>query len=902
MVDNIFLDDCNLRENLISQFQVQQESSFQSIDLVLLNHNTKKLNDELSRQRRIRSNIIEKKIFSVEAKSLFSAVVPSSLKNKYNSSPIVTIGDLVSFVLSEEDFRKDFVSSDDVIETIGNLLPELYDTFENRYPSISKRLETGPISAAETSQLISSYGLDSNSFASNLEANSSGILSLLEKLLSGLGVGLSLMGSFCSLMDNVYGLATGVRDVVGNAGSFQQDFLTIANSISPKIQEITSAIQSVGSLVNQIQDAASDMKLSMQESFQLLSSALNIIMSFYEPSTKKPGGIQIEWDLVRIRDSIDGASNSIEPSTTLFSNILGDGTMLGDVNEDGTIDSDDVAAFQAFIDGTQEDEDILEHIAHMFEYMTTNIETYKYYTAYDSSANASEADISSIVNDLSSASQLFGTPTVPSAGDFGLSKIQELSSTLEEIRNFANTIIPNLESGRSININSVLSQLSTMRSIGNQASRNIFSDLNSTLMRFRQTTEDVLTLAEQLSVTDPTRTRELQQSRRDAVGNQVSEALNLSARATSEIVPLLNRRLEGLETLLRNAAATGILETVEERVNTVVEQSASQLENVARSFSPENIRSTSNNVSQSSYIRLAGLQSRALDATSEDAVRHMQDVVRGNIANTSRGFRELNREDVEFIALRFCNLAGEIERLYSSLLNPIQDMITQSESISRPLSLAGNEVSLRAVRAGAIRLPSSSRPQFAQTASRIHATTSSPSSSSPTNIFPPQGTLPNASNGPLPPLPSEFDSLPRFSDVNGSVWRGLISYNLGGRTIGRLRASNLSENMGWDGIFYHGGVNHNGVDMLRRFISLAIDWRNSGNGSPLVVNSAYRPGDRTNSGGLSYHGLGIALDVRMNSSQQDSFATLARQKGFRGIGFYSSFIHIDTGPERSWRG
>jgi uncharacterized protein YcbK (DUF882 family) len=73
-------------------------------------------------------------------------------------------------------------------------------------------------------------------------------------------------------------------------------------------------------------------------------------------------------------------------------------------------------------------------------------------------------------------------------------------------------------------------------------------------------------------------------------------------------------------------------------------------------------------------------------------------------------------------------------------------------------------------------------------------------------------------------------------------------------------------------------------------------------GKPLIINSGYRSKEyNTKIGGAvdSYHMLGRAFDVRETSQE---FIELAKYYSFHGIGVYSTFTHIDTGPPRTWRG
>ena len=76
-------------------------------------------------------------------------------------------------------------------------------------------------------------------------------------------------------------------------------------------------------------------------------------------------------------------------------------------------------------------------------------------------------------------------------------------------------------------------------------------------------------------------------------------------------------------------------------------------------------------------------------------------------------------------------------------------------------------------------------------------------------------------------------------------------------------------------------------------------------GRPMIVNSAYRsPSYNKSIGGASrsQHMLAKAFDVSMNNQEPASFVSAARKAGFTGFGFYrrNNFIHIDTGPSRTW--
>ena len=77
-------------------------------------------------------------------------------------------------------------------------------------------------------------------------------------------------------------------------------------------------------------------------------------------------------------------------------------------------------------------------------------------------------------------------------------------------------------------------------------------------------------------------------------------------------------------------------------------------------------------------------------------------------------------------------------------------------------------------------------------------------------------------------------------------------------------------------------------------------------GRPLVLNSAYRdPIHNAMIGGapMSRHKVGDAFDVALQGLNRFELAQAAVECGFKGIGRYQTFLHIDTRPHRArWFG
>lgn len=81
-------------------------------------------------------------------------------------------------------------------------------------------------------------------------------------------------------------------------------------------------------------------------------------------------------------------------------------------------------------------------------------------------------------------------------------------------------------------------------------------------------------------------------------------------------------------------------------------------------------------------------------------------------------------------------------------------------------------------------------------------------------------------------------------------------------------------------------------------------------GRPIVITSGYRTkatNDRLRAQGLdarrnSFHLLGQATDVQIGGVPARQVAELGWWLGLGGVGIYETFVHLDTGPQRVWRG
>ena len=281
------------------------------------------------------------------------------------------------------------------------------------------------------------------------------------------------------------------------------------------------------------------------------------------------------------------------------------------------------------------------------------------------------------------------------------------------------------------------------------------------------------------------------------------------------------------------------------------------------------------------YGKNAGLIATAQKSCSDETVAEIKRTIKGQIAIAAAKYDKPKKEEVEFIALRFCRLATEIERVFNQAAAPINQLQAQSIETNRVLSATGNIKTLDAINAGATRFDTQARVDAAIRAGTVPATAVRGGIA---NL--PQGTLPYAGHGAQPNLPQGYQ-FPSYEDALKGI--GGIRYAPGPSSSLSGRAGFIPRSVG-------GGVDPDGMYMMYR---LAEEW-----GSTITIVSAYRnPKANDAAGGKtgSQHLAGKAFDCSISGrSNQIRFLNLAYRIGFRGFGTYDTFTHVDAGNARSW--
>ena len=367
--------------------------------------------------------------------------------------------------------------------------------------------------------------------------------------------------------------------------------------------------------------------------------------------------------------------------------------------------------------------------------------------------------------------------------------------------------------------------------------------------------------------------------------NQLMDVFN-SAKAKAQDIMNFLAQPAAVQWKLAEAAVKAMLNQLKEHVLSFVEQIAQSamqtVYNMTGGWVDPNYIYNNGALSEK-YVHA---KDKALNFFSKENLENIKEKISGAIEYAAGVFERMDLEEIQFLIMRFCELLQNIEQMFFGITSEMSDMMQNYQAVHSLLSGSGDLATAQALAAGAIRFDAQSRYAGISAAASVPAF--GPVSSSP--YATPGSMIPEDARGVpagvLPITPEEMSEVPSYEQIcSGS--NPYIRFQGNKLTMGSL---------GWTMARAEEKV------MLMR-LAKAI-------GSPLTVNCAYRsPENNGNTRGAaknSLHMSGKAFDINTGSGafsqSQDTLINTARSVGFSGFGRYATFVHIDTGPPRTWNG
>lgn len=307
---------------------------------------------------------------------------------------------------------------------------------------------------------------------------------------------------------------------------------------------------------------------------------------------------------------------------------------------------------------------------------------------------------------------------------------------------------------------------------------------------------------------------------------------------------------------------------------------------------------------------------------SDENIQGIKDDVNKSLDSVMGQYEDILPSVLDYMMLQCCNTAGNLDQAMRKPVEDLQkstnDFMTTHDTITSQSSLRRQQITAL----GGRRIPPTSRVQQRfQAVSNYNAGIGS---------FDENSLVSNGGNVPDSavdqPIASDSASGNETELLNKITAKGLPGYfrfqpqvqNMGAKSTRKYNANkgNAKHRRHYDpGQNFHKTVNGQTVDagwklvkpdvwlcLIRGLDMLRAAGHNVGTVS---INSAYRSPyyNHIIVGGAtrSQHMAGKALDIsKSGMGSPTRFVTYMKKAGFKGIGYYNSFLHFDIGPARSW--
>lgn len=334
----------------------------------------------------------------------------------------------------------------------------------------------------------------------------------------------------------------------------------------------------------------------------------------------------------------------------------------------------------------------------------------------------------------------------------------------------------------------------------------------------------------------------------------------------------LSATLNSLKNFALNFSLSGLLSQLKEKVLGIVDSVVAQVKNTIENFSLARVSSEIVQkaviVKEDIFVNFQKIKTSCLSFCDSENVENYKSGIEKLIDYAMSLFKNPTIEEVQFLLYRFCSFAGLIENAISALKNPLETFVGSYTSAVSTIQNNSSRNTTRATTAGAVRYDSEVKQ---------------------TNINIGQELQQEAGNPP-PATADDYEDITPWNDGKGD---SRITFD--GNSFRDKRP----------------GLGRECWDELNPRVKTKLMKVQKEFGRQLILVSAFRPRwyneelRRRGKGAAknSLHISKIAVDVKwsgFNNTTKEEFIRIARKNGFTGIGRYSSFVHIDTGPKRQW--
>ena len=346
-----------------------------------------------------------------------------------------------------------------------------------------------------------------------------------------------------------------------------------------------------------------------------------------------------------------------------------------------------------------------------------------------------------------------------------------------------------------------------------------------------------------------------------------------------------------------------LIEAIKKKIVEMIEQAIIKVCMAISNFSVESITGPITSAVESRIVvKVEEEKTKIGEFCNVENIRKLVQKIKRLIDYAVGLFANPSFEEIQFLIARLCALATGLEGLFKGLKGPLSDFGNRYDEVFNTIKNASNRVTGEAIRSGSIRMSEESKRQKINNAKEVWekaGNIKTPTSKEYRDI-PSYEAIEKASSStgvivtPIPDVPIStaiITDIPSPTAVNSAP-----SLKFSGCWVSEMNPP--SE--GWTKL-------HMNVKVYLVRLQQAAQKEGIISG-PIYINSGWRSvqyNDKIGGAKASQHLNGFAVDIvwdgfAARSDKTSKFVALARKQGFRGIGLYNTFIHLDIGPMREW--